>query len=111
MRQLNMYSAIKRYNALMGELGYEHNEIGTGFSDKTEGWNLRDMVAECDYILSTFYEDGHCNADMRTSSDEKERKMWRSWVGKLERFVASYQHYIKDLKCTQGHCSQYDNND
>ena len=111
MRQLNMYSAIKRYNAIMGAIGYEHNEIGTGFSDKTENWNLRDMVAECDYILGTYYEDGHCNADMRTSFDEEERKMWKSEVGKLQRFIAAYESFARDMICTQRHCSQYDNSD
>ena len=55
MRQLSLCSAIKRYNAMMNEMGYEHNTIGEGWSDKTENWNLRDMVAECDYLYGTFF--------------------------------------------------------
>ena len=109
MRQLSLCSAIKRYNAMMNEMGYEHNTIGEGWSDKTENWNLRDMVAECDYLYGTFFEDGHCNSDMRYSNDLEERKMWKSWTGKLKRFIAAYAPYITDMKCTQGHCSQYDN--
>lgn len=109
MRQLNLYSATRRYNSIMEKIGYEHNTIGEGWSDKTENWNLRDMVAECDYILGTYYEEGHCNADMRESFDEKERKMWRSEVGRLQRFIAAYEPYIKDMVCTHNHCSSYDN--
>lgn len=42
------------------------------------------MVAECDYALSCYYEDGHCNAEMRLSKDIEERKMWKTETGKLK---------------------------
>ena len=48
---VNEKRAINTYNKIMSDLGYEYNTIGT---ISTENWNLRDMVAECDYILSTF---------------------------------------------------------
>ena len=106
--KLNMKTAVKRYNGIMEAIGYEHNTIGTIFSEDTEKWNLRDMVAEADYTLSTYYEEGHCNCDMR-NGDEDERKMWRSETGKLARFIKAYEPYIKEMKCSQGHCSRYDN--
>lgn len=106
---LTFKKAVNRYNGIMNAIGYEHNTIGEGWSEKTEGWNLRDMVAECDYVLSTYYEDGHCNADMRTSFDEEERKMWRSEVGRLQRFIAAYEPQVKDMICTTAHRSNYDN--
>ena len=109
MKNLNMKSAIKRYNGIMGVIGYEHNTINTEFSENTEGWNIRDMVAECDYVLSCYYEDGHCNAALRYSEYEKDRKMWKSETGKLKRFIESYKPFINDVKCVSGHCSQYDN--
>lgn len=108
MNKLNMTTAIKQYNRIMGVLGYEHNEIGTPFSENTENWNLRDMIAECDYTLSTYYEDGHCNADMRYSDDPEDRKMWRSHTGMLERFIKHYEPYTRGMKPFEGHCSQYD---
>lgn len=107
MNKLNMATATKRYNNIMGVLGYEHNEIGTAFSENTENWNLRDMVAECDYTLSTYYENGHCNNDMRYS-DEYDRKMWRSHTGMLSRFIKHYAPYVKDMRPFEGHCSNYD---
>lgn len=109
MKNLNMKSAIKRYNSIMESLAYEHRTIGTRLSENTENWNLRDMVAECDYTLSTYYENGHCNEAMRTSEEEDERKMWRSHVGKLQRFISAYEPFIKDMVCESGHCSKYDN--
>lgn len=110
MKNVNLESAIKKYNSIMESIGYEHLTIGTIFSENTEKWNLRDMVAECDYVLSCYYEEGHCNADMKKSSDEMERKMWKSETGKLKRFIERYKPFINDLKCVSRHCSQYDNN-
>lgn len=108
MKKLNMITAIKRYNEIMEIIGYEHNTIGTNDSEDTDDWNIRDMVAECDYVLSCYYEDGHCNADMRYSEDDKERKMWKSETGKLKRFIEAYKPFISNLECSSGHCSQYD---
>lgn len=66
------------------------------------------MVDECDYTLSTYYEYGHCNCEMRFSDDENERKAWASDVGRLKRFIKHWFPYIKDMKCAEGHCSKYD---
>ena len=109
MKKLNMESALKRYNDLMYDLCREHNTIGQSLSEDTSEWNLRDMVAECDYELSTYYEVGHCNEEMRHSYDEEERKMWRSEVSKLTRFIKRYEPFIGDMVCAEGHCSKYDN--
>ena len=108
MKKVNLKSATKRYNKIMETVGYEHNTIGTWLSERTDGWNLRDMVAECDYVLSTYYEDGHCNCDMKYSDEPEERKMWRSETGKLRRFIEAYKPFIGDMECVSGHCSLYD---
>lgn len=100
--------AVKRYNGIMMDICKEHVTIGTDFSEYTEGWNIRDMVAECDYQLSCYYEGGHDNAEMRYG-DEYERKAWRSETGKLSRFIEAYKPYIDDFECAMGHCSQFDN--
>lgn len=109
MKNLNMESALKRYNNLMYSLGYEHSSIKCTLSENTNEWNLRDMVAECDFILSTYYEVGHCNEEMRHSYNDDERKMWRSDVGKLSRFIKAYEPFIEGMICAEGHCSKYDN--
>ena len=62
------------------------------------------MVAECDFQLSTYYENGHANYDMRT----EDRKQWISETGKLKRFIAHWEPYITDMVCAEGHCSKYD---
>lgn len=93
----------------MESLCYEHLTIGTTLSEGTENWNIRDMVAECDYVLSCYYEDGHCNGDMRYSDNESERKTWRSETGRLKRFIEAYKPFIEGVVCASGHCSKYDN--
>ena len=109
MAKLNMETAIKRYNDIMGKIGYEHNQIGTCFSEDTDDWNLRDMVAELDYVYSCYFEEGHCNGDMRYSDDPDERRMWRNETARIKRFIDRYAPYVKDMTCAQGHCSSYDN--
>lgn len=106
MKHLDMKKAIARYNDIMTCIGYDHVTIGTSLSENTDGWNIRDMVAECDYWLSTYYEGGHCNEEMR--HDEYYLKIWRSETGKLKRFINAYKPFIDDIECTEGHCSQYD---
>ena len=104
MKTLNLTTATKRYNSLMIELCYEHNTIGTRLSENTDNWNLRDMVAECDYVLSTYHEDGHTNYELK----EENPKQWRSETDKLKRFIKAYEPFIDDMVCTEGHCSNYD---
>ena len=53
MKNLNMKSAIKRYNGIMQCIGYDHLTIGTNLSEGTENWNIRDIVAECSYLQKT----------------------------------------------------------
>ena len=109
MKNLNMKSAIKRYNGIMQGMGYDHLTIGTSLSEGTDNWNIRDMVCECDYQLSMYYDEGNINGELRYSDDESDRKAWASETGKLKRFIAAYVPFIENVKCTDGHGSKYDN--
>jgi hypothetical protein len=110
MKYLNIEKATDRYNGIMLDLCADHLTIGIpSYSEGTDGWNLRDMVAECDYLLSTYYDPGHTNYDMKDSDDEDERKAWRSETGKLKRFIAAYEQFISEMRTTEDHCSKYDN--
>ena len=95
-------SALRKYNEIMYYLCLEYLTIGTNYSENTANWNLRDMVAECDFQLSTYYENGHANYDMRTEN----RKQWISETGKLKRFIAHWEPYITEMVCAEGHCSR-----
>lgn len=106
MKYLNMEKAVQRYNSIMLSVGYEHSTIGTDFSENTETWNIRDMVSECAYVLGTYYEVGHCNEELRHVG---EYKTWLSVTGKLKRFIKTYEKFIGNIVCSQGHCSDYDN--
>lgn len=108
MTEARIKRATERYNNIMTFIAREHLTIGTRFSEDTEGWNLKDMVAECDYQLRTYYESGHTNEEMRRG-DEGERKAWVSETEKLKRFIFAYLPAINGMNCTAGHCSKYDN--
>lgn len=110
MKQLNIAAATKRYNDLMYSLALEHNTIGERLSENTENWNLRDMVAECDYQYGLYFEDGNYACEDYNSEYEEVRKTARSDARKLKRFIEAYKPYISDLVCESGHCSKYDNN-
>lgn len=109
MKNLNMEKAIERYNGIMFDMCLEFNTIGTNFSEIHEEWNIRDLVAECDYQLGLFYEDGTMQYEDLHSEDEYTKKQAISQVGKLKRFISAYKPFIDGLKCVIGHCSQYDN--
>lgn len=108
MKNYNFEKAVKRYNDIMLDICREHLTIGTRFSEDTDGWNIRDLVAECDYQLSCYYEGGHSNADMRYG-DAEERKAWRRETGRLKRFIKAYEPHIEGITVVCNHCSRYDN--
>ena len=97
--------AKREYNTIMFNCGLDYLTINTEYSEDTDGWNLRDMVAECDYQLSTYYEGGHCNNDLKNDDP----KTWRSETGRLKRFIDKYDQSVRGMICTTGHCSKYDN--
>ena len=104
MSKFDFEKAVERYNGIMMDICVEHSTIGTVYSEGTEGWNIRDMVAECEYWLSTYYESGHSREDLR----REDYPVWRSETGKLKRFIKAYEKYIDEVACSSGHCSKYD---
>ncbi len=110
LKNFDFDKAVKHYNSIMMGACCEHVTIGTDYSENTDGWNIRDMVAECDYWLSCYYEGGNAREEMRRG-DEDDRKAWRSDTGKLSRFIEAYKPFIEDYECTKGHCSKFDYKD
>jgi hypothetical protein len=105
--QIQFNIAVERYNDCMFETCYEYCTIGTRFSENTENWNIRDMVAEVDYILSCYYEEGHARYEMQYDKDE--RKAWEKETKMLSKFIDDYKLFIQNVKCHIHHCSKYDN--
>ena len=75
----------ERYKKLMHELSLEY------LADEADGLIVEDMVKECEYWLSCYYEDGNSLADMRYDEDPHVRKIWRSHTEKLKRFIARFK--------------------
>lgn len=102
--QFSKYKAKREYNNIMLIIHCEHNTIGTTFSEDTDKWNIRDMVAECDYILSCYKEDGHIGNDNGFMAGVETSKI----AEMMELFITHYKPFINNVKCFCGHCSQYD---
>lgn len=98
--------AVAEYNDIMFAICREYLTIGTSFSENTEGWNLRDMVAEADYQLSFYNEKGHWLHDEMKKEDNNK---WRRETGLLKRFIAKYKAEAMTMMATEGHCSRFDN--
>ena len=79
--------AINEYNELCFAYGLEHCTVNTEYSEGTENYNLRDMIAELDYY-------NHTDALM---DDEKYE---------INKFIKKYEKYAKGLKCNVHHCSR-----
>lgn len=98
---LNIKRVIATYNKIMMDIGKEYNTFGTKYSESTECWNLRDLVAECDYTL--YYEDGTIYSEIR----DVDYKLWKSETDRLKRFINKYSKYTINLECNENHCSIY----
>ncbi len=72
--KLNFERATERYNDLMELVGHEHMMVNSYYSElkdsQTTEWRLSDMVQEVEYVLSCYYEDGHCFCDMQYEDEE-----------------------------------------
>ena len=111
MTEKEFAKAVKKYNEIMDSLCREHLTIGTSLTEQPEEkakWTIRDLVAECDYQLSLYYEGGCDNGDLRYSDDPDERAVWRKDTGKLVRFINHWKPYIEGVKCHEYHSSKYD---
>ena len=95
---------IHGYNALMLDLGYPDKTIGLDFSGDTANWNIRDVVAEIEYIRSTFYDKDHDNAKIR----DEDPLLFNRLTSRLRYFIRTYKPYIEDVKATTKHNSKYD---
>lgn len=99
--RLDIDHIIEYYNRLVTEAGFSDRTMGSQY---TENWNLRDMVAEMDYIRSTFYEPGHVNNKMRTGDP----KAWLSFIDRIGYFLRKYREHIGDLVAHTTHNSKFD---
>ena len=64
----------ERFKKLMSEMGWDHLS--------KDSMSLDYMISQCDYLLDMYYNDG-------TGLREDDPKTWRSWTGKLKRFIAA----------------------
>lgn len=79
----------ERYKKLMREISLEY------LADEADDLTVDQMVKECEYWLSCYYEDGNSLADMRYDDDPHVRNLWRSETGKLKRFINSFKECTK----------------
>jgi hypothetical protein len=115
MKELNMKTAIKRYNDIMNSICREHNTIGERLSDGTENWNLRDMVSEMQYTFDLWNEPGSVAYDDAHDEFQPVRNGRREWYynwqlekARMKRFIEAYEPFIGDMECAISHCSRFD---
>ena len=115
MKELNMKSAIRRYNDIMECIGREHNTIGTRFSENTGSWNLRDMVSEMQYTLDIWndpdciaWQDAHDESQPIYNGRPEWLYNWQKEKARMRRFINAYKSFIDGFECSVEHCSIYD---
>lgn len=92
---------VGEYNRIMEAIGLDQNTIGTPSSLFTEGWTLRDMVAECEYTLNMYYKNESAFADM-------DRETWRSETEMLRVFIRKHRAAALQMETKVSHLSIYD---
>lgn len=90
MKYFNLEKAKDRCFGVIASTGYEEE-----YADKIESaQSAKDLVDICNELLR-FYLDDECSDSMdRYDRDPDIRKAWRSTVGKLKRFIATYSKFV-----------------
>ena len=105
-------TAVRRYNDLVMSVAHEHVSIGTRYSEGTENWNLRDMVAEISYILEIWNDPGSISyQDAHDDSQPAHKPWYKNWLNekrRMERFIEKYLPEAFEMECSEGHGSIYD---
>lgn len=95
--------ALPKFDELICDY-YSGDETVEDNEEKRKNWNLRDLIAEMDYCLFRFYEEGNANFESRRDN----YKEWLSAVKKMKRFIQRWLPKCKDMKPYEEHCSHYD---
>lgn len=74
---------INRYNNLMSSLCFEGSKVNN-LLEENEVITIKDLVKECKYCLSLYYEEGN------SRSREENDTIWVSETNKLKRFINRY---------------------
>ena len=90
------------YNDIMEDLGYKDSIISQ--DRDTKDWTLRDMVAEVDYIRSTYVYGGPKSVMKKTDNKRYTRELYR-----LYGFLRQYKNRIDGIPAHATHNSKYDN--
>lgn len=97
--KINNQKLVNRWNNLMNDISCEYLTIGTTLSEietkkqyygTENGITTEWMLKETKYLLSCYYETGHCRCDDRFEG-ETEYKVWLSETGKLKRLIAALE--------------------
>lgn len=75
---------MSRYDNLMNSLCFEGSKVNNLLEEKNEIITIKNLVEECKYCLSLYYEEG--NSRSREENDTN----WLSETNKLKRFINRY---------------------
>lgn len=102
-RKTDFEKAIKKYDELI-TLFYSGDETVEDNAEKRENWNLRDLIAEMDYCLSRYYEEGNACFEDR----KYDYKEWFSAIKRMKRFIQRWLPKCNHMRPYEKHCSYYD---
>ncbi|MCH5303542.1 MAG: hypothetical protein J1E41_01645 [Ruminococcus sp.] len=107
--------ATQTYNNIMYDICREYLTIGDRLSERTENWNIRDLVCEIDYTLNIYldescmpYQDAHYYPEDKYNRQSAYYTEWYNPIQRMKRFIKTYEPLSRDIIPTESHCSQYD---
>jgi hypothetical protein len=72
------------------ELGVSLENISNDDGKEITDYTQAEIVDEARYVLSTFFEGGHCNNDDLTGKDKELRSSAKRQVAQLKRLIKKY---------------------
>lgn len=76
-------------------------------ADTRDGWNLKDMIYEAEYLLGCYYEPGNIRYD-ETLTDKDAFKAWKKEIKMLRKWLEDFRPYSIGIEPTVHHLNWYD---
>lgn len=73
------------------ELAISLENISTDDNKAISDYTLKEVLAECRYVLSCFYESGHVNYDWLNSDDKNQKREALKEIKALKSFIKKYE--------------------
>ncbi len=82
---------------LIGELEYACFCVmeGNGEHYYDYGYSPKNLIDEAEYVLATYYEDGHCRNEQLTEGNSEERQECKGEIKQIKKWIKKWKPIVE----------------